>query len=149
MHDIARQHLRRVKDHNHLPVLHQMRVVTLHTQATQHQPSSQNAEEGVKVAKSCAASHDRSGLDLKITQSLRQRRTGTSGAFSPGCGPLAGRGAGSVAEVARGLTAEFGPAWLYRGMGPTLLRAFVINAVNFAVFERLQEAVARRRGMAS
>ena len=67
----------------------------------------------------------------------------------PGCGPLAGRGAGSVAEVARGLTAEFGPAWLYRGMGPTLLRAFVINAVNFAVFERLQEAVARRRGMAS
>ena len=47
------------------------------------------------------------------------------------------------------MTAEFGPAWLYRGMGPTLLRAFVINAVNFAVFERLQEAVARRRGMAS
>ena len=47
------------------------------------------------------------------------------------------------------MAAECGPAWLYRGMGRTLRRAFVINAVNFAVFERLQEAVARRRGMAS
>ena len=36
-----------------------------------------------------------------------------------------------------------GRAWLAAGVGPTLLRAFVINAVNFATFERARAALCR------
>jgi len=41
----------------------------------------------------------------------------------------------SMVSVARRLQAENGRQWMWRGLGPTLARGFVINAVNFAVFE--------------
>lgn len=49
----------------------------------------------------------------------------------------------TVLETIRALNREVGPAWLVRGMGPTLLRAFVINAVNFACFESLKDRIKR------
>jgi hypothetical protein len=48
----------------------------------------------------------------------------------------------TILETIRCLNREVGAAWLVRGMGPTLLRAFVINAVNFAMFEWLKARVA-------
>ena len=39
--------------------------------------------------------------------------------------------------VARQMRQEYGPGWCFRGMGPTVGRAFVINAVNFIVFEEV------------
>ena len=42
-----------------------------------------------------------------------------------------------MVAVARRMRAQFGPRWCVRAMAPTLGRAFVINAVNFAVFEEV------------
>jgi hypothetical protein len=39
--------------------------------------------------------------------------------------------------VARQMRREYGRGWFFRGMGPTLGRAFVINAVNFIVYEEV------------
>ena len=49
----------------------------------------------------------------------------------------------SMAAVARRLRAEHGGSfrWLARGLGPTLARGFVINAVNFVAFEWVLENV--------
>lgn len=47
----------------------------------------------------------------------------------------------TVLQAIRALNREVGPTWLVRGMGPTLLRAFVINGVNFACFEWLKDRV--------
>jgi hypothetical protein len=43
----------------------------------------------------------------------------------------------SMLAVARQMRREYGRGWCFRGMGPTLGRAFVINAVNFIVFEEV------------
>ena len=47
--------------------------------------------------------------------------------------------------VARRMRQEHGPRWYLRAMAPTLGRAFVINAVNFAVFEEVAAAIERNR----
>jgi hypothetical protein len=39
--------------------------------------------------------------------------------------------------VARQMRREYGRGWFFRGIGPTLGRAFVINAVNFIVYEEV------------
>jgi hypothetical protein len=49
----------------------------------------------------------------------------------------------TIGETVRILNRELGPVWVVRGMGPTLLRAFVLNAVNFATFESLKARAAR------
>lgn len=46
----------------------------------------------------------------------------------------------TMLAVVRRMRHEHGPRWYFRGMTPTLGRAFVINAVNFLVYE---EAVTR------
>ena len=48
-----------------------------------------------------------------------------------------------MVAVARRLRAEHGGSlrWLARGLGPTLARGFVINAVNFMAFEWALENV--------
>ena len=49
----------------------------------------------------------------------------------------------AMAAIARRLRAEHGGSWrwLLRGLGPTLARGFVINAVNFVAFEWVLENV--------
>jgi len=42
-----------------------------------------------------------------------------------------------MVSVARRMRAEHGLRWFLRGATPTLSRAFVINAVNFLVFEEV------------
>ena len=39
--------------------------------------------------------------------------------------------------VGRQMRREYGRGWFVRGIGPTLGRAFVINAVNFIVYEEV------------
>jgi hypothetical protein len=51
----------------------------------------------------------------------------------------------SMLAVARRMRQEHGPRWYLRAMAPTLGRAFVINAVNFAVFEEVAAAIERNR----
>lgn len=63
-------------------------------------------------------------------------------------GTAAGSSAPTIRETIRCLNREVGPAWVVRGMGPTLVRAFVINAVNFAIFESLKARVVSARALA-
>lgn len=46
----------------------------------------------------------------------------------------------SVLLQARRLKQQHGGMWMLRGLGPTLGRGFVINAVNFTVFEWVVDA---------
>ena len=55
-------------------------------------------------------------------------------------GPVRG-----VLQTAHDLQRRVGHGWVHRGIWPTLMRAFVINAVNFSVFERLTTEMALRR----
>jgi len=91
---------------------------------------------------------------LDVIKARQQASGGAaiSGAASSGTGAAAGRSSGgpgaavpTVLQTVRALHHEMGSAWMVRGIGPTLLRAFVVNAVNFAVFERLKEAVEQQR----
>ena len=56
-------------------------------------------------------------------------------------GAPAGSAEVSLSAALRGLRADYGGGWVLRGLGPSLARAFVINAVNFAVFERARAAL--------
>ena len=77
-----------------------------------------------------------------VVQSQRMPSGGSGGASVRGGSsssssgvPGDGRAMKSIRQLVRQQTAEEGYGAFFRGMGPTLSRAFVVNAVTFCVFE--------------
>jgi hypothetical protein len=77
---------------------------------------------GLAGVASCALTHP-----IDVVKSVMQGSSGVKG----GC---------SISETVMHLNRVHGGKWFVRGIAPTLLRAFVVNAVNFALFERARPA---------